>query len=369
MPTMIPPHARRAPAAAAVALATVLAACGGAPAPGTAAPASPPSELWHTAAPTEKHIGRIRQLTVGGNAAEAYFSRDGRRLIFQWQREVDKGCDQEYVMNIDGSGQRRVSTGTGRTTCGFFYEGDRRIWFSSSHEAGAECPADPDRSKGYVWPLNPLHIYTARPDGSDLRRLTTAGRYNAEGTLSPDGTRLLFTSDRDGDLEIYSMKVDGTDVRRLTNRVGYDGGPFYSPDGKRIVWRAWYPPTAKDSAEYLSLLGERLVKPSRMELWVANADGSEPRQVTNLGGANFAPFFHPDGKRIIFSSNHRNPRSRNFDLFLVNVDGTGLEQVTDDPEFDGFPMFSPDGKKLVWASNRTGKTPGETNVLVADWTD
>ena len=193
------------------------------------------------------------------------------------------------------------------------------------------------------------------------------GAYNAEATVSPDGRRVIFTSTRDGDIELYTMNPDGSDVRRVTNRLGYDGGAFFSPDGRRIVWRAQYPETASDTADYRRLLGQRLVRPSRLELWVADADGSNARQVTRLGGANFAPFFHPDGERIIFASNHENPRGRNFDLYIVGVDGSGLERVTASPEFDGFPMFSPDGRQLVFASNRNARVQGETNIFIADW--
>lgn len=327
-----------------------------------ATPAAPVATL-----PGEARLQHVLQLTHGGNNAEAYFSKSGKQLIFQRQEDLVAGCDQEYVMNIDGSGLRRVSNGYGRTTCGFFYDNDRRILYSSTFEFDRACPARPDMSKGYVWPLGHFEIYAARADGTDLVKLTDNQSYNAEATVSPDGKRIIFTSTRDGDIDLYTMALDGTDVRRITNRVGYDGGAFYSPDGKQIVWRASYPETAADSADYLSLLGQRMVRPSHLEIWVANADGSNPRQVTHLGGANFAPFFTHDGKQIIFSSNHKDPKGRNFDLFLVNVDGSGLEQVTFDPDFDGFPMFSPDGKKLVWASNRNAKVRGETNVFIADW--
>jgi Tol biopolymer transport system component len=315
----------------------------------------------------ETHLRNVRQLTFGGNNAEAYFSRSGRQLIFQRQESVTEGCDQQYVMNIDGSGLRRVSSGEGRTTCGYFYDDDRRILYSSTFEHDPACPARPDMSKGYVWPIGHFEIYSARADGSDLRKLTSNGAYNAETTLSPDGTRIIFTSTMDGDLELYTMNVDGSDVRRVTQRVGYDGGAFFSPDGRQIVWRASYPATATDTADYQALLQQRLVRPSKLELWIANADGSNARQLTSLGGANFAPFFHPDGKRIIFASNHENPRGRNFDLYLIRVDGTGLERVTDDADFDGFPMFSPNGRQVVWASNRYGKSAGETNIFIADW--
>ena len=313
----------------------------------------------------ERHLRSIRQLTNGGENAEAYFSADGHRLVFQSTRD-GRTCDQEYVMNVDGSALRRVSTGTGKTTCGFFYANDERILFGSSHAAQTECPAKPDPSKGYVWRLDPFDIYTARPDGSDLTRLTDYGVYTAEAIVSPDGKRIVFTSLKDGDLDIYTMLVDGTGVKRLTSTPGYDGGPWWSPDGTKIVYRAWHP---VDSAltRYRDLLAQRLVRPNRMELWVMNADGSDQRQITRLGGANFGPSWTPDGKRVIFSSNYRQPRSGNFDLFLVNLDGTGLEQVTTHESFDGFPMFSPDGRSLVWASNRHDAKPGETNLFIAVW--
>ena len=313
----------------------------------------------------ERHLTNIRQLTSGGENAEAYFSADGRKIIFQSTRD-GRTCDQQYVMNDDGSSLRRVSNGTGKTTCGFFYANDQRILFGSSHALQAACPERPDPSKGYVWRLDPFDIYTARPDGGDLQRLTSYGVYTAEAVVSPDGKKIVFTSLKDGDLEIYTMNVDGSDVRRLTNVPGYDGGPWWSPDGTKIVYRAWHP---VDSAltSYRDLLAQRLVRPNRMELWVMNADGSGQRQITQLGGANFGPSWTPDGKRIIFSSNYRQPRSGNFDLFLIGLDGTGLEQVTTHDTFDGFPMFSPDGKRIIWASNRHDAKPGDTNLFIADW--
>lgn len=317
----------------------------------------------------ERHLRNIRQLTFGGNNAEAYFSRSGKQVIFQRKEKVDSGCDQEYIINADGTGLRRISNGLGRTTCGFFYANDTRVWYSSTFKNSPDCPPPPDRSKGYVWPLSHLEIYTAKPDGSDLRQLTDNGAYNAEGTLSWDEKRIIFTSTRDGDIDLYTMNTDGTDVRRITNRIGYDGGAWFSPDGKQIVWRAGYPETAADSADYLNLLHQGLVRPARVEVWVANADGSSPRQVTHLGGANFAPVFTPDGKKIIFSSNYESPHSGAFDLFLINPDGSGLEKITTDPGFDSFPMFSFDGKHLVWASSRNAADPREINIFIADWVE
>jgi TolB protein len=314
----------------------------------------------------EVHLKNVRQITDGGENAEAYFSADGKRLIFQSTRD-GRTCDQQYTVNTDGSGLRRVSTGSGKTTCGYFLDRDRKIFFASSHAADTACPPKPDPSRGYVWGLDPFDIYTANADGSNLKRLTSYGVYTAEGTLSPDGKTIVFTSLKDGDLDIYTMRVDGSNMRRLTTAPGYDGGPFFSPDGKQIVYRAYHPTDSAELKTYRDLLGQRLVRPNKMELWMMNVDGSNQRQITKLGGANFAPFMTPDGRRIIFSSNYKNPRSGNFDLYLVNVDGTGLEQVTTSPVFDGFPQFSPDGKKLVWASNRHARIPTETNIFIADW--
>ncbi|MEJ7811773.1 MAG: hypothetical protein WKG32_15280 [Gemmatimonadaceae bacterium] len=319
--------------------------------------------------PGEPHLANVRQLTDGGENAEAYFSADGRRLIFQSTRD-GRTCDQQFVMNVDGSGLRRVSTGGGKTTCGYFFANDRRVFFASTHAVSDACPPRPDPSKGYVWGLDPFDIYTANADGSGLTRLTSYGRYTAEGTLSPDGKTIVFTSLKDGDLDIYTMGVDGSNVRRLTSAPGYDGGPFFSPDGTKIVYRAYHPTDSAELGAYRELLAGNIVRPNKMEIWVMNADGSGQRQITTLGGANFAPFFTPDGRRVIFSSNHKSPRgpqAQNFDLYLVNLDGTGLEQVTTAPEFDGFPQFSPDGRYLVWASNRRAAKPGETNIFVAEW--
>jgi Tol biopolymer transport system component len=316
----------------------------------------------------EVHLRNIRQLTFGGQNAEAYFSRSGTQLIFQ-RTPGDTGCDQQYIMNSDGTGLRRVSSGLGRTTCGYFYARDARILYASTEHLGPACPPRPDYSHGYVWGLYDYDIYVADSSGARATRLTDNPAYDAEGTLSPDGQTIVFTSLRNGDLDIYTMRTDGTELKRLTHTVGYDGGPFFSPDGKRIVYRASHPGPAADSAEYRALLDQHLVRPTRMDIWVMNADGSDQRQVTNLPGANFAPYITPDGRRIIFASNYQNPRSRNFDLYLVNLDGSGLEPVTTHPEFDAFPMFSPDGRQLVWASNRHSAVQGETNIFIADWVE
>jgi len=327
-----------------------------------AAPAPRPAD------PAERRLANVRQLTFGGENAEAYFSHDGRSLTFQSTRD-GRACDQQYVVNVDGTGLARVSDGRGKTTCGWFLPGDQRLFFASTSHAGADCPRRPDPSKGYVWGIDAFDLYTAGRDGSGMRRLTSYGVYTAEGVLSPDGRRIVFTSLKDGDLDIYTMNVDGTDVRRLTTTPGYDGGPWWSPDGTKIVYRAWHyaPGDTAGLRAYRELLGQNAIRPNRMELFVMNADGSDQRQITRLGGANFGPSWAPGGRRIVFSSNHKNPRSRNFDLYLVNLDGTGLEQVTTHGEFDGFPMFSPDGKTLVWASNRFAAKPGDTNLFLADW--
>ena len=316
----------------------------------------------------ERHLVNVRQLTSGGENAEAYFSPDGRRLIYQTNPGTPGTCDQIFSMNIDGSDKRQLSKG-GRTTCGYFFPDNKSIVYASTHLGSSECPPRPSFSRGYVWPVYAAYdIFRAAPDGSNPQRLTSTRGYDAEATIGPDG-RIVFTSVPDGDMEIYSMNGDGSDVRRLTNRVGPDGGPWFSRDGKQIVFRGRAIGDQKELADYQSLLKDELWRPTTLEIFVMNRDGGNLRQVTSLGGANFAPAWHPDGKRIIFASNIKDPKGRNFDVFLINLDGTGLEQVTFNSTFDGFPMFSPDGKHLVFGSNRSAKSEGETNVFVADWVE
>jgi Periplasmic component of the Tol biopolymer transport system len=319
--------------------------------------------------PQEKHLRNVRQLTFGGENAEAYFSGDGRQLIFQSKRE-SRECDQIYTMNADGSKTQMVSTGMGRTTCSYFFPKGNRILYSSTHLGAKECPPRPDFSRGYVWAIYPSYdIFTARTDGSDVKRLTTTEGYDAEATISVDGKKIVFTSMRDGDLDIYTMDASGKNVKRLTNELGYDGGPFFSADGKQIVYRSFHPKTPEAVERYKQRLAENLIEPNNFEIWVMNADGTNKRQVTKLGKASFAPYFFPDGKRIIFASNVNDPKGRDFDLYMINVDGTGLERITTNDSFDGFPMFSPDGKRLVFASNRNAQARGDTNVFIADWVE
>lgn len=311
----------------------------------------------------EVHLANVRQLTFGGENAEAYFSFDGRRLSFQSTR--DGGCDQIYTMNIDGSDVRRISQG-GRTTCAYYTPDGQHVVYASTIKAGPQCPPVPDFSMGYVWPIYAEYdIYRANADGTNPQALTTTPGYDAEATIRKDG-RIVFTSVRDGDMEIYSMNGDGTDVRRLTHREGPDGGPFFSHSGRRIVYRG-RTLKAGELDDYRVLLNRSLWRPTSLEIFVMNDDGSNLRQVTSLGAASFAPFFTPDDQRIIFSSNAHNPRGRDFELFLINVDGTGLERVTYNDTFDGFPMFSPDGRHLVFASNRYSAKEGETNVFIGEW--
>jgi TolB protein len=319
----------------------------------------------------ETRLANLRQITFGGENAEAYWDADGEWITFQSSRD-GRTCDQQYVIRPDGTGLTRVSDGRGKTTCGWFLPGSDRLFFSSTTAHDSLCPARPDPSQGYVWPLDKYDIYTVARDGSDLRRLTNHDVYTAEAILSPDGTRIVFTSLKDGDLDIYTMNVDGTDVRRLTTTVGYDGGPWWSPDGTKIVYRAHHPKDSAELAQYQALLAQGLIRPSKVELFVMNADGSGQRQVTALGGANFGPSWSPDGTQIVFSSNFAAPRSGNFELYLVNASDSlagpdRLEQVTFNSAFDGFPIFHPNGRQLLWASNRHGATQGETNLFIADF--
>jgi Tol biopolymer transport system component len=352
-----------------VALCVTFSACSGTSqsAPVMTPPPQPQVGVAYPSSPDEPRLSNIRMLTNGGENAEAYFSADGSRLIFQATRPGVSACDQIYTMAADGSDVRLVSTGKGTTTCAYFFPTGDRILYSSTHERMEACPAPPDYSQGYVWSLHPFDIYTARTDGSDLRRLTSSPAYDAEATISPDGRTIVFTSTRDGDLEIYLMNPDGSNVRRLTNAPGYDGGAFFSADGSLLVYRARHQETAEELADYRRLLALNLIRPSELDIYVMNADGSNQRRLTSNGAANFAPFFHPDGRRILFSSNMHDPTGRNFDLYLINVDGSGLERVTQHAEFDGFPMFTRDGRKLVFASNRGSAKQGETNVFIADW--
>lgn len=316
----------------------------------------------------ERHLANIKQLTFDGENAEAYFSSDGKRLIFQRAPKAD-GCDQIYSMNIDGSDMKMLSNGEGKTTCAYFTPDNRGIVYASTFKAGAACPPRPDMSRGYVWSLHPgFDIFRAGLDGRGIKQLTRTPRYDAEATIRPDGT-IVFTSLRDGDLDIYRMDKNGRNVRKLTSELGYDGGPFWSYDGKWIVYRAHHPETEQEKSDYLGLLKDNLIRPSKLDIWIMDENGGQKRRVTNNGKANFAPFFFPDGKRIIFSSNMDDPRGRNFDLYVINIDGTGLERITYNETFDGFPMFSPDGKKLVFASNRNAAKQGETNVFIADWVE
>lgn len=338
---------------------------------GSPTPATPASLTY----PGEKHLRNVRQLTFGGQNAEAYFSADDKYLIFQHQGG-DVPCDQIYIISVstpDGkpATPKLASTGKGRTTCSYFFPQGDRILFSSTHTASAECPPKPDYSKGYVWPIyDSYDIYTAKRDGSDLKRLTNPPGYDAEATITRDGKKIVFTSTRNGDIDIYTMNADGSNVKQLTHELGYDGGPFWSYDGKKIVYRAEHPKTPAEITDYKQLLAESKIRPGNLEIWVMDADGGNKRQVTHNGAANFAPYFTPDGKRIIFASNMADPKNaRDFDLYIINVDGSGQERVTFYPDFDSFPMFSSDGKKLVWASNRNGKEPHETNIFIADWVE
>ena len=326
----------------------------------------------------EVHLKNVRQLTFGGDNAEAYWSFDDQKLVFQanfdgWGTE----CDQIFVMDADedflsGNKPKMLSTGKGRTTCSYFLPGNQSIIYASTHLADDNCPPEPKRREDgkYVWPIyESFDIFTADLDGNLLAQLTDAPGYDAEPTVSPKGDKIVFTSMRSGDLELYTMNIDGSDVRQVTHELGYDGGAFFSPDGSKLIFRSSRPKTDEEIKEYKDLLAEGLVKPTEMELYVCNVDGSDLTKITDLGNANWAPFFHPSGEKVIFSSNHKSKRGFPFNLYMINVDGTGLEQITFDKTFDSFPMFSYNGKKLVFASNRHNGGGRSTNLFIADWVD
>lgn len=325
--------------------------------------------------PGETHFKRIRQVTFGGDNAEAYWSFDDKDLIFQARNEKwGTQCDQIYTTGLMQTWENEVapivSTGKGRTTCAYFMPGDTTLLYASTHHHNDQCPPEAERRPGgkYVWAIyNTFDIFVADRKGTILQQLTKEPGYDAEATVSPKGDKIIFTSDRSGDLELYTMNIDGSDVRQITFDLGYDGGAFFSPDGSQIVWRASRPKTPEAIREYKELLAQGLVEPTDMEIYVANADGTNVRQVTNLGRANWCPFFHPSGKKIIFGSNHESERGFPFKLYMINVDGTGLKRITDDDTFSAFPVFSNNGKYLAFSSNRNNGGTRDTNVFIAEW--
>lgn len=322
----------------------------------------------------DRHMEKVTQLTFDGDNGEAYFSWDGRKLIFQ-SNAGGYACDKIWTMDIDGSGKRMVSPDRGAHTCSFFFPGGEKIVFASTSHLPGACPLRGELPQGYIWPLYPYDIFIANPDGSGLKKLTDNPKYDAEPVVSPDAKQIVFGSQREGDFDVYVMNSDGSDVRRLTDRVGYDGGPWFSPDGKKIVWRAWYPETEEEKAAWRDCMEKDYIMPFPLDLWIMDADGSNKRLVLHNGATNFAPSWHPDGERIIFSSNMDDWREdikkygHNFELYLINIDGTHLERVTYNDTFDSFPMFSHDGKKLAFASNRNPQKPRATDIFIADWAE
>lgn len=322
---------------------------------------------------SEEHLQNIRQLTFNGENAEAYFSFDGKKVVFQRTNQKENiFCDQIFYSDLKNFNPKLVSTGKGRTTCAYFLPGDSLILYSSTHLQSDTCPPVPDRKKigKYVWPVyDRYEIFIADLNGNIGKQLTKNNFYDAEATVSPKGEKIVFTSNRNGDLDLYTMDLDGGNVTQITHELGYDGGAFFSPKGNKIVFRASRPKTEEDINAYKDLLKQNLVAPTQMELFICNTDGSDIKQITHLDGANWAPFFHPSGKKIIFSSNHEFPQGFPFNLYMINTDGTNLERITADEEFDSFPMFSPDGKKLIFASNRNASEKRQTNLFIADWVE
>ena len=323
-----------------------------------------------------KYFKNIKQLTFGGNNAEAYWSFDDTHLVFQSDyAEWGVNCDQIFITDwrnddLKNNRPQMVSTGLGRTTCSYYLPGNQTIVYGSTHLGGENCPPVPERRTDgkYVWPIyESFDIFTADLEGNIQAQLTNEPGYDAEATVSPKGDRMVFTSMRTGDLELYTMNIDGTDVKQITSDLGYDGGAFFSPDGEKLIWRASRPKTDEEIKEYKDLLAEGLVMPTQMELYVANADGSDAKKITDLGQANWAPFFHPSGEKIIFASNHKSERGFPFNLYMINIDGTGLTRITHDETFDAFPVFSNDGKYLVFSSNRNNGGTRDTNLFVAEW--
>ncbi len=321
----------------------------------------------------EANLSNVRQLTFGGDNAEAYFSFDDQMLVFQATNPAwEVPCDQIFYMPISGTEGEKppmLSTGLGRTTCSYFLPDNKTIVYASTHRGNEACPETPRVVNGkYVWPIyEDFDIYTADLNGNIIQQLTDEPGYDAEATISPDGQKIVFTSIRSGDLELYTMNLDGSDVKQVTSGLGYDGGAFFSPDSKQLIFRASRPKTEEEINTYKDLLEMGLVQPIAMELFICNVDGTDLRQITDLGGANWAPFFHPSGNKVVFASNHHHENGRIFNLFSIDLDGNNLKQITFDPTFDSFPMFSNKGDKLVFSSNRNNGGNRDTNVFIADW--
>ncbi len=326
--------------------------------------------------PEEKHFKSIRQITFGGDNAEAYWSWDDKQMIFQSNNEAwGMKCDQMFLMNVEENFKDKkppmVSTGYGRTTCAYFLPDNKHYVYGSTHLADKECPEVPLRKNGnYVWPVyDSFDIFVADLEGNITAQLTTEPGYDAEATVSPKGDKIVFTSDRSGDLELYTMNLDGSDVKQITDELGYDGGAFFSPDGSKLIFRASRPKTPEEIKKYKDLLAEGLVEPTEMELFICNADGSELKQLTFLGNANWSPFFHPSGEKILFSSNFEAEKGFPFNLYFIDLDGKNLERVTHGKTFDAFPVFSNDGKYLAFSSNRNNGGTRDTNLFIAEWVD
>lgn len=323
-----------------------------------------------------RFLTNARQLTFEGKrSGEGYFSPDGTALIFQSEREPDNPFYQIYILDLASGDSHRVSPGVGKTTCAFFRPNSDEVLFASTHlDPGAREKQQAEiefrasgKQRRYAWDYDEhFDIFTARRDGSQLRSLTEAPGYDAEGAYSPDGTKIVFCSTRhayptnelsaeerkrvETDVawfgEIYIMNADGSDQRRLTSTPGYDGGPFFSPDGERIIWRRF------DENGAVA------------DVYTMRLDGSDVRRLTDFGCMSWAPFYHPSGKYVIFTANKLG--FENFELFLVDADGARQPvRITYTAGFDGLPVFSPDGKKVCWTSGRTAS--GQSQLFLAEW--
>jgi len=314
----------------------------------------------------EDHLTKIKQLTREGENKKASFAPNNEKIIFQAMRD-NLRCDAIYSMKRDGSEINLLSSGKGIAVSAKIAPDNESIIYSSTHKVDYQCPQRPEFSLDYVWSLyRDYDVFVSDSFGGSTKRLTRTEDYDGNASYSPTGNRVVFTSNRSGDLELYLMNSDGSNVKQLTKAVGYDGDAVFSPDGKYIVWRASRP-KGNDLDEYRYQLSQGLLRAGKFELFLLKLGSKRAVRLTNNGATNFSPSFDPQSSKVIFSSNMSQDDGLNYDLYTVDIKTRKLERITYYSGFDGYPVFSSDGKKLLFTSSRNFRYKAETNIFTVDW--